>query len=78
MRDYRQSAARRTTAPLSKSALDLHELLDRVKNNLVLDLKTYSAKVFVITTDAQVKNTLVVAQLIFIEHLSSDPLVHIR
>jgi len=73
MRAYRQSAMRRTATQSSVSAADLHELLDRVKNNLVLDLKTCHAKIFVITTDVQLKNTLALAQLIVIEHLPSDP-----
>jgi len=52
----------------------LEELLHLEKNNLALDLKTYSAKIWLLAPDAKFeKNILASAQLIVIQALIATP-----
>jgi hypothetical protein len=50
----------------------LARLLERVKNNVVLDLTSCRARVWLISSDEQVKNILATAELIVVQGLSED------
>jgi hypothetical protein len=68
MRTYRAGAPKILRENRSKRSCDLVNLLERVKNNVAFDLKSYPARVFLVT-DERVKNILASAQLIVIEQL---------
>lgn len=71
MRTYRRLHARPVskTRPHTKTSPDVVRLLERVKNNVAIDLKACPARVFLISPDERVKNILATAELILIEGL---------
>jgi hypothetical protein len=70
---YRRSRAKpaRKPPPAAESSLDLVRLLESVKNNVAIDLKSCSARVLLLGVDGSVKNTVATAQLILIEGFST-------
>jgi hypothetical protein len=74
MRNYRRSHARLApkTPPCGGSPPDLISLLERAKNNVAIDLNTCPGRVFIISSDKRVKNTLATAELILVEVLTSN------
>lgn len=73
MPTYRQSHPRRApkTRPHAGSAAELAHFLQRVKNNVAIDLNACSARVLIISADERVKNILATAELVLVEVLSS-------
>ena len=71
MRDYRRTHRRSAPQPTS-SADALARLLDQVKNNVVFDLKSCTASVWLVSSDERVKNIVATAELIVVQRLSVD------
>jgi hypothetical protein len=72
MRDYRRAHARRPAKAPSKEFLrGLTRLVERVKNNVAVDLTSCAARVWLISSD-EVKNLVATAELILVEALPSN------
>jgi hypothetical protein len=71
MRAYRQSQPARQPAvrPDTEQRTDLVSLLERVKNNVAIDLSACAATVLFVSNKQRVKNILASVQLILIEEL---------
>lgn len=74
MRNYRRKNGRAPakTRASSEPSRTLRRLLECVKNNVALDLTACPAKIWLITGDELVKNSLASAQLIVIKGLPPD------
>jgi hypothetical protein len=71
LRLYRRTHGRSAPQPTS-SAGALARLLDQVKNNVVFDLKSCTASVWLVSSDERVKNIVATAELIVVQRLSVD------
>jgi hypothetical protein len=71
MPTYRKSHTRPApkTRPPAGSPAELVRLLNRVKNNVAIDLNACPARVFIVSAEERVKNILATAQLVLVEVL---------
>jgi hypothetical protein len=69
MPNYRKSVRQAETSP-EESAVGLPRLLELVKNSTVVNLSSYSATVWLISPDKNVKNILANTELILIDAAS--------
>ena len=74
MPNYRRKhgRSRAKTPAVAESARTLDRILECVKNNVAIDLTAFPARIWLITGDESVKNTLAFAQLVVIEGLPQD------
>jgi len=72
MRNYRRAYGRSKAKFTSVTVETLVQLLERVKNNVALDLTSCPARVWLISSNDQVKNILATAELIVIQGLSAN------
>ena len=71
MRDYRKAHIRESAKiPSREASAELTRLLQRIKNNVAVDLTACAARVWLISS-RDVKNTVATAQLILVEALTS-------
>ncbi len=72
MRNYRRANGRSKAKFISVTAEALVQLLERVKNNVAFDLTSCPARVWLISSNEQVKNILATAELIVVQGLSAN------
>lgn len=72
MPNYRRANGRSKAKSTLVTAEALVQLLERVKNNMAFDLSSCPARVWLISSDDQVKNILANAELIVVQGLSAD------
>jgi len=72
MHDYRRVHGRSKAKPPLACSEVLVRLLERVKNNVAVDLTSCRARVWLVSSDEQVKNILAGAKLIVVQGLADD------